>query len=178
MRRNERKRKDRGAEPTTRKAGEREGWGEAQRTGKEEGEERQTRQEASEGKKKQLCPHIRNQQWKVRKEMLWAVCLHLLCLGLFDQTPSQPGARPGCWLGHGGEGAACGCASGRRSPRTGCLWLLPVCTSWEDVVENSESINTSLRTVVTEDKVSDNFQELLLTEKAKPQSNREKRVFL
>lgn len=149
MRRNERKRKDRGAEPTTRKAGEREGWGEAQRTEKEEGEERQTRQEASEGKNNQLCPHIRNPQWKVRKEMLWAVCLHLLCLGLFDQTPSQPSARPGCWLRHSGEGAAYGCASGCRYPRTGCLWLLPVCTSRQNVVENSESTTTAAtRTVI------------------------------
>ena len=39
-------------------------------------------------------------------------------------------------------------------------------------------INTSLMTVATEEKDSDNFQEVLLTEKAEPQSNREKRVFV
>ena len=43
---------------------------------------------------------------------------------------------PGAGVGTVGWGAVCGCASGRRYPRTGCPWLQPVFTSREDIVEN------------------------------------------
>ena len=70
--------------------------------------------------KNQPCPHIRNPQCKVRKEMLWAVCLHLLCLGLFDETPSQPASiihSPADTCPVRGPGAGSGTV-GR-----GCMWM-------------------------------------------------------